>query len=103
MATNRDTLERQMREAAAAGKFELAARYRDELRRWLDADAARAAGDLHRQQPGAMGLGSSAPGGRAAARLDAAEASRPDDDEPDQAAGAQSLATCRDRATTAST
>jgi hypothetical protein len=60
MATNRDTLERQMQAAAAAGKFELAARYRDELRAILDADAARAAGDLYRQQPGAMGLGSSA-------------------------------------------
>ena len=60
MATNRDTLERQMRAAAAAGKFELAARYRDELRAILDADAARVAGDLYRQQPGAMGLGSSA-------------------------------------------
>ena len=60
MATNRDTLERQMQAAAAAGKFELAARYRDALRAILDADAARAAGDLYRQQPGAMGLGSSA-------------------------------------------
>ena len=60
MATNRDTLERQMRSAAAAGKFELAARYRDELQALVAADAARAAGDLYRQQPGAMGLGSSA-------------------------------------------
>ena len=60
MATNRDTLDRQMRAAAAAGKFELAAKYRDELKAILDADAARAAGDLYRQQPGAMGLGSSA-------------------------------------------
>ncbi|MBC7496823.1 MAG: UvrB/UvrC motif-containing protein [Sphingomonadaceae bacterium] len=60
MATNRDTLDRQMRAAAAAGKYELAAKYRDELRALTDADAARAAGNLYRQQPGAMGLGSSA-------------------------------------------
>ena len=59
MATHRDTLERQMRAAADAGKFELAARLRDELRALLDADAAREQGDLYRQQPGAMGLGSS--------------------------------------------
>lgn len=60
MATNRDTLERQMQAAAAAGKFELAAKYRDALTALLEADVARAAGDLYRQQPGAMGLGSSA-------------------------------------------
>lgn len=59
MATDRDTLERQMQAAAAAGKFELAAKYRDELRALLAADAARTTGDLHRQQPGAMGLGTS--------------------------------------------
>ncbi len=59
MATSRATLERQMRDAAAAGEFERAARYRDELKALLAADEARAAGDLHRQQPGAMGLGSS--------------------------------------------
>ena len=59
MATDRDTLERQMQAAAAAGKFELAAKYRDELRALLAADAARADGELHRQQPGAMGLGTS--------------------------------------------
>ncbi len=59
MATNRDTLERQMREAAAAGKFELAAKLRDELQALAEVDAARATGGLHRQQPGAMGLGTS--------------------------------------------
>lgn len=59
MATNRDTLERQMRAAAAAGKFELAAKYRDALRALIEVDAARADGDLHCQQPGAMGLGTS--------------------------------------------
>lgn len=59
MATNRETLERQMREAAAAGKFELAAKLRDDLKALADADAARETGDLYRQQPGAMGLGSS--------------------------------------------
>ena len=57
MATNRETLERQMREAAAAGQFELAAKLRDDLRALADVDAARDTGDLHRQQPGAMGLG----------------------------------------------
>ncbi len=59
MATNRDTLDRQMRDAAAAGKFELAAKLRDDLRALDAADAARADGGLYRQQPGAMGLGSS--------------------------------------------
>jgi len=59
MATNRETLERQMREAADAGKFELAARYRDELRALIAADEATDSGELHRQQPGAMGLGTS--------------------------------------------
>lgn len=59
MATTRETLERQMRAAAEAADFELAARLRDELKALLDADAAREAGELHRQQPGAMGLGSS--------------------------------------------
>lgn len=59
MATNRETLERQMREAAAAGQFELAAKLRDDLRVLADVDAARDTGDLHRQQPGAMGLGTS--------------------------------------------
>ena len=59
MATHRDTLERQMMAAADAGKFELAARLRDALKALTDADAARAAGTLYRQQPGAMGLGSS--------------------------------------------
>ena len=59
MATRRDALERQMRAAADAGKFELAARLRDELQALLDADAARETGALYRQQPGAMGLGSS--------------------------------------------
>lgn len=59
MATNRETLERQMREAAAAGKFELAAKLRDDLKALADVDSARETGDLHRQQPGAMGLGTS--------------------------------------------
>ena len=59
MATNRETLERQMREAAAAGKFEVAAKLRDDLHALADVDAARDTGDLHRQQPGAMGLGTS--------------------------------------------
>ncbi len=59
MATTRETLEQQMRDAAAAGQFELAAKLRDELRALLDVDAARTTGDLHRQQPGAMGLGTS--------------------------------------------
>ncbi len=59
MATTRTALERQMQAAAAAGEFELAARYRDELKALAAADAATAAGELHRQQPGAMGLGSS--------------------------------------------
>ncbi len=59
MATNREALERQMQEAAAAGKFELAAKLRDELRALADVDTARTTGDLHRQQPGAMGLGTS--------------------------------------------
>lgn len=59
MATNRETLERQMQEAAAAGKFEVAAKLRDELQALADVDAARETGDLHRQQPGAMGLGTS--------------------------------------------
>ena len=59
MATNRETLERQMREAAAAGQFELAAKLRDDLQALADVDAARDTGDLHRQQPGAMGLGTS--------------------------------------------
>jgi len=59
MATHRDTLERQMHAAAEAGKFELAARLRDELRALQEADAAREQGELYRQQPGEMGLGSS--------------------------------------------
>ena len=59
MATNRETLDRQMRDAAAAGKFELAAKLRDDLRALDAAAEARATGDLYRQQPGAMGLGSS--------------------------------------------
>ena len=59
MATLRDRLENQMRAAAAVGKFELAARLRDELKALLEADAAQAAGELYRQAPGAMGLGSS--------------------------------------------
>ena len=59
MATNRETLERQMREAAAAGKFELAAKLRDDLKALADVDTARETGDLHRQQPAAMGLGTS--------------------------------------------
>jgi len=59
MATTRDTLEAQMRAAAAAFDFELAARRRDELAALRDADAAREAGDLYRQQPGGMGLGTS--------------------------------------------
>lgn len=48
-----------MRAAAEAQDFELAARLRDELAALRDADAAREAGELHRQQPGAMGLGTS--------------------------------------------
>ena len=59
MATTRDSLETQMHAAAAASDFELAARLRDELRALTDADAARDAGDLYRQQPGGMGLGTS--------------------------------------------
>jgi len=59
MATDRDTLERQMHDAAAAGKYELAATLRDALRALAAVDEARAHGDLHRQQPGAMGLGTS--------------------------------------------
>ena len=59
MATGRDTLERQMHAAAAAGNFELAARLRDDLAALRVADEAAARGELHRQQPGAMGLGSS--------------------------------------------
>lgn len=59
MATNRETLERQMMEAAAAGNFELAAKLRDDLKALHDADAATVEGALHRQQPGAMGLGTS--------------------------------------------
>ncbi len=59
MATTREILERQMHDAAAAGQFELAARLRDDLRALYDADEARAGGDLYRQQPGAMGLGTS--------------------------------------------
>ena len=59
MATTRDALEAQMRAAAAALDFELAARLRNELQALRDADAAREAGDLYRQQPGGMGLGTS--------------------------------------------
>lgn len=59
MATRRDTLKDEMQAAAAVGEFELAARLRDELKALLDADAAQATGELYRQQPGAMGLGSS--------------------------------------------
>ena len=59
MATVRDNLEAQMRAAAAANDFEYAARLRDELKALLEADAAREAGELHRQQPGGMGLGTS--------------------------------------------
>lgn len=59
MATNRDTLERQMRAAADAGRFELAAKLRDDLAALVAADEAAARGELYRQQPGAMGLGSS--------------------------------------------
>lgn len=59
MATTRDTLEAQMQAAAAALDFELAARLRNELQALRDADAAREAGDLYRQQPGGMGLGTS--------------------------------------------
>ncbi len=59
MATTRDALEAQMHAAAAALDFELAARLRNELQALRDADAAREAGDLYRQQPGAMGLGTS--------------------------------------------
>lgn len=59
MATIRENLEAQMRAAAAASDFEYAARLRDELKALTDADAAREAGELHRQQPGGMGLGTS--------------------------------------------
>jgi len=59
MATTRETLEQQMRDAASVGKFELAARLRDELAALREVDAARDTGGLHRQQPGAMGLGTS--------------------------------------------
>ena len=59
MATTRQTLEAQMRAASEAFDFELAARLRDELTALLDADAARDAGELYRQQPGGMGLGTS--------------------------------------------
>ena len=59
MATTRERLEAEMQAAAAACDFELAARLRDELTALREADAARDAGALHRQQPGAMGLGTS--------------------------------------------
>lgn len=59
MATVRETLQAQMQAAAAASDFELAARLRDELQALRDADAAREAGELYRQQPGGMGLGTS--------------------------------------------
>ncbi len=59
MATMRENLESQMRAAAAACDFELAARLRDELHALRDADAAHDAGELYRQQPGGMGLGTS--------------------------------------------
>jgi hypothetical protein len=59
MATTRDSLETQMRAAAEAQDFELATRLRDELRALLAADVAREAGELYRQQPGGMGLGTS--------------------------------------------
>lgn len=59
MATTRETLEAQMRSAAAVNDFELAARLRDELKALREADAAREAGELYRQQPGGMGLGTS--------------------------------------------
>lgn len=59
MATVRETLEAQMQAAAADADFELAARLRDELKALRDADAAREAGELYRQQPGGMGLGTS--------------------------------------------
>ena len=59
MATTRDKLEAQMHAAAAALDYELAARLRNDLRA-LDAAVADAdAGALHRQVPGAMGLGTS--------------------------------------------
>jgi hypothetical protein len=59
MATTRETLEAQMRAAAAAGDFEYAARLRDELKALTAADTAREAGELYKQQPGGMGLGTS--------------------------------------------
>lgn len=59
MATHRDILVDQMRAAAAAGEFETAARLRDDLKALIEADTAQAAGELYRQAPGAMGLGSS--------------------------------------------
>ncbi len=56
MATDRDRLAAEMRAAADAGEFELAARLRDALRA-LDADPAQ----IHAQVPGAMGIGTQHP------------------------------------------
>jgi hypothetical protein len=56
MATNRETLEAEMRAAAAAGNFERAAKLRDDLRA-LDFDPS----EIHAQVPGAMGIGTQHP------------------------------------------
>ncbi len=56
MATDRDRLAAEMRAAADAGTFELAARLRDALRA-LDADPSQ----IHAQVPGAMGIGTQHP------------------------------------------
>jgi len=65
MTQTPDDLRRRMQQAAADGEFELAARLRDQLslmRGAADVDAApdlTAATQLRRQQPGAMGIGTS--------------------------------------------
>ncbi len=65
MTNTLEDLRRRMQEAAADNDFELAARLRDQLsllRGAADADAApdlTATTHLRRQQPGAMGIGTS--------------------------------------------
>ncbi len=65
MSETLDDLRRRMQQAAADGEFELAARLRDQLslmRGAADVDAApdlTATTQLRRQQPGAMGIGTS--------------------------------------------
>ena len=65
MTETLDDLRRRMQQASADGEYELAARLRDQLsllRGAADADAApdlTPATRLRRQQPGAMGIGTS--------------------------------------------